>query len=216
MRIMGAISTLAALLFGIQAQAQTLTYSISPETIKGYAKVSLNTTFQLNLEENEGGMISTAEVDPGLGISAAAGLALLPEVDGELEISSYTGDVDYRSVAGVPVLSIPADEVQLLSVFANAYYKFRPATNARFKMGGGLGYGQYTLKDSTGLKHRGSGIVYQVKGVGEYDFGSNITFLAEAGYIGTTDIDVDIIASNTVRDTALTGITFGLGAKVKF
>jgi len=36
---MGAISTLAALLFGIQAQAQTLTYSISPETIKGYAKV---------------------------------------------------------------------------------------------------------------------------------------------------------------------------------
>ena len=88
MKIMGAISTLAALLFGIQAHAQTLTYSISPETIKGYAKVSLNTTFQLNLEENEAGIISTAEVDPGLGISAAAGLELLPEVDGELEMSS--------------------------------------------------------------------------------------------------------------------------------
>jgi len=216
MKIMGAILTLAALLFGIQAHAQTLTYSISPETIKGYAKVSLNTTFQLNLEENEAGIISTAEVDPGLGISAAAGLELLPEVDGELEMSSYSGTVDYRTVAGVPVVSIPADDVQLLSVFANAYYKFRPATNARFKLGGGLGYGQYTLTDSTGMKHRGTGIVYQVKGVGEYDFGGNVTFLAEAGYIGSTDIDVDIATSTTVRDTALSGITFGLGAKVKF
>jgi len=124
--------------------------------------------------------------------------------------------VDYRTVAGVPVVSIPADDVQLLSVFANAYYKFRPATNARFKLGGGLGYGQYTLTDSTGMKHRGTGIVYQVKGVGEYDFGGNVTFLAEAGYIGSTDIDVDIATSTTVRDTALSGITFGLGAKVKF
>ena len=192
MKIMGAIFNARRPAFrhsGTRTNANLFHFA---ETIKGYAKVSLNTTFQLNCEENEAGIISTAEVDPGLGISAAAGLELLPEVDGELEMSSYSGTVDYRTVAGVPVVSIPADDVQLLSVFANAYYKFRPATNARFKLGGGLGYGQYTLTDSTGMKHRGTGIVYQVKGVGEYDFGGNVTFLAEAGYIGSTDIDVDI------------------------
>ena len=216
MRFMGAIFTLVVLLFGSQVHAQTLTYSISPQTIKGYGKVSLNTTFELNLKENDAGLISTADVNPGLGFSAAAGLELLPEVDAELEMSSYTGDVDYRAVAGVPVLSVPADELRLLSVFGNLYYKFRPSTNAQFKLGGGLGYGQYTIEGGNGIKNRGTGLVYQVKGVGEYDFGGNFKVLAEAGYIGTTDIDVTLVTDGTLRDTALSGFTFGLGAKVKF
>lgn len=216
MRFMGAIFTLAALLIASLAQSQTLTYSISPQTIKGYGKISLNTTFELNLKENEGGLVSTADVNPGLGFSAAAGLELLPEVDAELEMSSYTGDVDYRAIAGVPVLSVPSDEIRLLSVFGNLFYKFQPSANAQFKLGGGLGYGQYTLQDSSGIKNRGTGLVYQVKGVGEYDFGGNFKFLTEVGYIGSTDLDVDIVSSSTVRDTALNGFTFGLGAKVKF
>ena len=184
MKFMGAIFTLAALLIGSQAQAQTLTYSISPQTIKGYGKVSLNTTFELNLKENEAGLISTADVNPGLGFSAAAGLELLPEVDAELELSSYTGSVDYRAVAGVPVLSVPADEIRLLSAFGNLFYKFQPASNAQFKLGGGLGYGQYTLQDSSGIKNRETGLVYQVKGVGNTTLAETSSFWPRPGTSG--------------------------------
>ena len=216
MKFMGAIFTLAALLIGSQAQAQTLTYSISPQTIKGYGKVSLNTTFELNLKENEAGLISTADVNPGLGFSAAAGLELLPEVDAELELSSYTGSVDYRAVAGVPVLSVPADEIRLLSAFGNLFYKFQPASNAQFKLGGGLGYSQYILTDTNSARHRGQGLVYQIKAVGEYDLAPTVGFLFEGGYLGTSNIDVDLSASTVSRVSALRGLTFGTGLKSRF
>lgn len=216
MRLMGAIVPFVALFLSAQATAQSMTFSVSPASVQAYAKVSLNTTFQLDLKENEMGLVSSAEVDPGLGVSAAAGLELLPEVDGELELAIYSGTVDYRSVAGVPVLYLPNEEIRLLAAFSNVNYKFRPATNARFKLGGGLGFGEYRLTDSNGMKHRGTGLVYQVKGVAEYDFGAKTTFHAEAGYLGTTDIDVDLISSSQVRDSSLSGITFGIGAKVKF
>jgi len=216
MKFIGAILSLAALVFSAQAQAQTMTYQVSPLNIQSYAKVSLNTTFQFNLEENEAGIISKAEVDPRLGFSAAVGASLAPEFDAELEIASYAGGVDYRTIAGVPTAYIPEEELQLLALFVNGYYKFQPVANGRFKLGGGLGYGRYTLTDTNLLKHRGNGLVYQVKGVGEYDLTPRFTFAAEAGYIGTTDIDVDLSNSSVTRDTSLTGITVGVGTKVKF
>ncbi|MGB1155223.1 MAG: hypothetical protein ACPG42_00255 [Alphaproteobacteria bacterium] len=216
MKLLGALIAFAAVLLSAPVQAQTLNYSISPETIKTYAKVSLNTTFQLNLKENEMGLVSNAEVDPGMGLSLAAGLEVLPEFDVELELSGYTGSVDYRTIAGAPVIYAPAEEIRLLSGFVNGYFKFNSATNARFKLGGGLGYSNYTLTDSTNIKHRGNGLAYQVKGVGEYDFGPNATFVSELGYIATTDIDVELSNALAVRDTAVGGITFGVGTKFRF
>ena len=216
MKVMGSIFSFVALAMCAHASAQSLTYAVSPAMVQGYAKVSLNTTFQLDLDEGEADLVSTTGVDAGWGISAAAGLQLLPDVDGELELAIYSGTIDYRTVAGVPTLSIPKEKVRLVAAFSNVYYKFQPDTNARFKLGGGLGFGEYRLTDTTGRNHRGTGLVYQVKSVAEYDFGARTTFHAEVGYLGTTDIDVDVVGSTIARESSLSGITFGLGGKVKF
>ncbi|MGB1146404.1 MAG: outer membrane protein [Alphaproteobacteria bacterium] len=216
MRLIGAFITLAALFMSATANAQPVTYQITPLALRPYAKVALNTTFQFNLEENEAGIVSTAEIDPGLGITGALGVELAPEFDVELELSSYRGSVDFRNVAGVATTYVPEEDIMLNSLMINGFYKFAPVSNARFKLGGGIGYGQYVLTDTALLKHRGSGIVYQVKGIGEYDLTPNIAFSAEGGYIGTTDFDVDLTGSTVTRDTALDGITLGTGFKAKF
>lgn len=216
MRLIGALVSLAVLAFSTTANAQNRSYQYMLGTFQPYAKVSLNTTFELNLKEIEDSLVSKTKVDPGLGFAVAAGLSMAPDLDTEVEVSTHRGTIGARNIAGVATTYDPKEEVQLNTVMINGFYRLNGLSNARFKLGGGLGLGQYVLQDTNKMKHRGQGLVYQIKAISEYDFTPNFGFVGEAGYIGTADIDVDLSDSGLTRDSALSGITFGTGLKARF
>ena len=216
MRFMGAIIGFAVLTLSTTANAQETSFQDRPLNLHTYSKVSLNTGFQVNLKEIENGQIAQAKVNPGLGFSAAFGVDAATDFNAEIELVSYRGTVDFRTVDGVATAYVPNEDVTLNALMMNGYYKFDPVNHARFKLGGGLGYSQYILTDTNSARHRGQGLVYQIKAVGEYDLAPTVGFLFEGGYLGTSNIDVDLSASTVSRVSALRGLTFGTGLKSRF